>query len=56
MKLTLKRLDELILDEEAASKEYGKLSSVDPYFTRLSSDESRHHKFLLQLKEKLSKK
>jgi len=47
MKLTEERLDELIEDEEMASKEYHALG-----FHNLARDESKHARFLKKIKRK----
>ena len=46
-RLSLKRLNELILDENQASKEYQKLG-----FDKLAKDEKKHEIFLRNLKKK----
>lgn len=46
MKLTCKRINELIKDERLASVEYKRLG-----FKRLSSDEKQHQRFLEKIKK-----
>lgn len=48
-KLTIKRLNALILDERKASKEY-----LNYGFISLAKDEKRHEKFLIALKKKMT--